>query len=102
MDAFLLSFGVIFLAELGDKSQLMALAFAARFPAVPVLIAITLATALVHLGSVALGATVAVALPTNVISIVAGLAFLAFAAWTLRGDRLDEGDEEKVGARPGR
>jgi putative Ca2+/H+ antiporter (TMEM165/GDT1 family) len=96
MDAFLLSFGVIFLAELGDKSQLMALAFAARFPAVPVLIAITLATALVHLGSVALGATVAVALPTNVISIVAGLAFLVFAAWTLRGDRLDEGDDEKV------
>jgi putative Ca2+/H+ antiporter (TMEM165/GDT1 family) len=96
MDAFVLSFGVIFLAELGDKSQLMALAFAARFPALPVLVAITLATALVHLGSVALGATVAVALPTNVISIVAGLAFLVFAAWTLRGDRLDERDDEKV------
>ena len=48
MEAFLLSFAVIFVAELGDKSQLMALAFAARFPAVPVLIAITLATALVH------------------------------------------------------
>jgi putative Ca2+/H+ antiporter (TMEM165/GDT1 family) len=96
MDAFLLSFGVIFLAELGDKSQLMALAFAARFPALPVLVAITLATALVHLGSVALGATVAVALPTNVISIVAGLAFLVFAAWTLRGDRLDEREDERV------
>jgi putative Ca2+/H+ antiporter (TMEM165/GDT1 family) len=96
IDAFLLSFGVIFLAELGDKSQLMALAFAARFPAVPVLIAITLATALVHLGSVALGATVALALPTNVISIVAGLAFLVFAGWTLRGDRLEESDEEKA------
>jgi putative Ca2+/H+ antiporter (TMEM165/GDT1 family) len=96
MDAFLLSFGVIFLAELGDKSQLMALAFATRFPAVPVLIAITLATLLVHLGSVALGATVALALPTNVIAIVAGLAFLVFAAWTLRGDKLDESDEEKA------
>jgi putative Ca2+/H+ antiporter (TMEM165/GDT1 family) len=96
MSAFLLSFGVIFLAELGDKSQLMALAFAARYPAIPVLIAITLATALVHLGSVALGATVALALPTNLISIVAGLAFLVFAAWTLRGDRLDESDDEKV------
>lgn len=96
MNAFLLSFGVIFLAELGDKSQLMALAFAARFPALPVLVAITAATALVHLGSVALGATVALALPTNLISIVAGLAFLVFAAWTLRGDRLDERDDEKV------
>ena len=96
IDAFLLSFGVIFLAELGDKSQLMALAFAARFPALPVLVAITLATALVHLFSVALGATVALALPASLISIVAGLAFLVFAAWTLRGDRLDEREDEKV------
>ena len=95
MDAFLLSFGVIFLAELGDKSQLMALAFATRFPAIPVLIAISIATAIVHLGSVVLGATVALALPTNVIAIVAGLAFLAFAVWTLRGDELDEDDEAK-------
>lgn len=96
MDAFLLSFGVIFLAELGDKSQLMALAFATRFPAIPVLIAISIATAIVHLGSVALGATVALALPTNVIAIVAGLAFLAFAAWTLRGDELGQDDEAKA------
>jgi Ca2+/H+ antiporter, TMEM165/GDT1 family len=87
---------VIFLAELGDKSQLMALAFATRFPALPVLIAISLATLLVHLGSVALGAAVAVALPTSVIAIVAGVAFLVFAAWTLRGDRLDEADEAKA------
>ena len=96
MDAFLLSFGVIFLAELGDKSQLMALAFATRFPAIPVLVAITLATLVVHLGSVALGATVALALPTDVISIVAGVAFLVFAVWTLRGDRLDETDEARA------
>ena len=38
MDAFLLSFGVIFIAELGDKSQLMALAFATRYPALSVLV----------------------------------------------------------------
>jgi putative Ca2+/H+ antiporter (TMEM165/GDT1 family) len=96
VEAFLLSFGVIFLAELGDKSQLMALAFATRFPAIPVLIAISIATALVHLGSVALGATVALALPTNVIAIVAGIAFLVFAAWTLRGDQLGEQDDERT------
>jgi Ca2+/H+ antiporter, TMEM165/GDT1 family len=96
VDAFLLSFGVIFLAELGDKSQLMALAFATRFPAIPVLIAISIATLIVHLGSVALGATVAIALPTNVIAIVAGVAFLVFAAWTLRGDELGEDDRAKA------
>jgi len=96
LDAFLLSFGVIFLAELGDKSQLMALAFATRFPAGPVLIAITLATALVHAGSVLLGATVALAIPTDVVSIVAGLAFLGFALWTLRGDALDAVNEART------
>jgi putative Ca2+/H+ antiporter (TMEM165/GDT1 family) len=74
----------------------MALAFAARFPALPVLIAITLATALVHAGSVVLGATVAIALPTQAISIVAGLAFLGFAAWTLRGDTLGHEDEARA------
>ena len=96
MDAFLLSFGVIFLAELGDKSQLMALAFATLFPAVPVLIAISLATLIVHLGSVALGVTVAIAVPTTQLAIVAGVAFLVFAAWTLRGDQLGDDDEAKV------
>ena len=55
MEAFLLSFAVIFVAELGDKSQLMALTFATRFRALPVLVGIGLATLLVHLGSVAIG-----------------------------------------------
>jgi len=96
MDAFLLSFAVIFIAELGDKSQLMALTFATRYPAMAVLIAITIATAIVHLGSVALGATVALLIPTNVVSIVAGLAFFAFAAWTWRGDVLSDEDEAKA------
>ena len=41
LHAFFLSFGVIFVAELGDKSQLMALAFATRYKTGPVLIAIT-------------------------------------------------------------
>ena len=96
MDAFFLSFGVIFLAELGDKSQLMALAFATRFPALKVLVAISIATLIVHLGSVALGATVALALPTNLIAVVAGVAFLLFAAWTLRGDELGEDDAARA------
>ena len=102
IDAVLLSFGVIFIAELGDKSQLMALAFATRFPAVAVLVAITIATALDHLGSVVLGATVAAVLPTNIVAIVAGLAFLGFAAWTLRGDVLGASDEARARTEPTR
>ena len=95
LNAFLLSFGVIFLAELGDKSQLTALAFAARFKPWLVLLAVTLATLLVHAGSVVLGKAFALALPTNLINIVAGLAFLAFAAWTLRGDTVDDSTADR-------
>ena len=90
MDALLLSFGVIFIAELGDKSQLMALAFAARYKAIDVLIGITAASAFLFGISVVIGRLVAVSLPTNAINIVAGLAFLAFAAWTIRGARSDD------------
>jgi putative Ca2+/H+ antiporter (TMEM165/GDT1 family) len=94
--ALLLSFGVIFVAELGDKSQLMALAFAARYKALPILIGITAATALVHAVSVVVGAVLGASIPTRAISIVAGLAFFGFAAWTLRGDTLD--DDEAIKA----
>ncbi len=97
MDAFLLSLGVIFVAELGDKSQLMALAFASRYRPMQVLVGITVATLIVHAGSVLLGSVVAAALPTNVINVVAGLVFFVFALWTLRGDAL--GDEDEARAR---
>ncbi|WP_346533603.1 TMEM165/GDT1 family protein [Micromonospora sp. DPT] len=100
MDGFLaalvISFGVIFVAELGDKSQLMALTFATRFKPVPVLIGITVATAIVHLASVAIGYGLNAALPTGWISLIAGLAFLAFGVWTLRGDKLTEEEKRKA------
>jgi len=94
--ALALSFGVIFVAELGDKSQLMALTFATRFRTVPVLIGITIATAVVHLVSVAVGYGLGAALPTGWISLVAALAFFAFGAWTLRGDSLTEDEQGKA------
>jgi len=96
MDAFLLSCGVIFLAELGDKSQLMALAFASRYRAWTVLVAVTLATLLVHAGSVLIGVAFAVALPMSLIQVVAGIAFFVFAGWTLRGDKLGESEEGRA------
>jgi putative Ca2+/H+ antiporter (TMEM165/GDT1 family) len=96
VEAFLLSTGVIFLAELGDKSQLMAMTFATKFRARTVLLGITVATALVHLASVLLGNAVGGALPTGAISVVAGIAFLGFAAWTLRGDTLTAEERSKA------
>ena len=94
--ATVLSFVVIFIAELGDKSQLMALTFATRFRPWPVLIGITVATAVVHAVSVGVGYGLGATLPTDWISLIAGVAFLAFGAWTLRGDSLTEDEEAKA------
>lgn len=98
MNSFALSAALIFVAELGDKSQLMAMTFATRYRAWQVLLGITLATLLVHLGSVALGAVVGATLAANqgLISVLAGVAFLGFAAWTLRGDQLTDEEAEKA------
>jgi putative Ca2+/H+ antiporter (TMEM165/GDT1 family) len=97
--AFLLSTAVIFVAELGDKSQLMAMTFAARYRARDVLVGITAATALVHLASVGIGYFIGdvFAKHQSVIQIGAGMAFLAFAGWTLRGDELTDAEAEKAG-----
>ncbi|HEX4813421.1 MAG TPA: TMEM165/GDT1 family protein [Nonomuraea sp.] len=96
MEAFWISLVVIFVAELGDKSQLMALTFATRFKTWPVLLGITIATTVVHLVSVALGGLIGDALPTTAISVAAGLAFFGFAVWTLRGDELTEEESRKA------
>jgi putative Ca2+/H+ antiporter (TMEM165/GDT1 family) len=96
VDALLLSFAVIFVAELGDKSQLMAMTFATRYTFWTVLAGITAATAVVHLASVAIGVLVGVRLPTTLINVIAGLAFIAFGLWTLRGDKLTEVEKEKA------
>lgn len=98
MSAFLLSTLVIFVAELGDKSQLMAMTFATRYRARDVLLGITAATALVHLASVAIGRFLGDGFGDHqdVITIAAGVAFLGFAAWTLRGDELTEEEAQKA------
>jgi putative Ca2+/H+ antiporter (TMEM165/GDT1 family) len=94
--ALAISFVVIFVAELGDKSQLMALTFATRFKPAQVLIGITVATAVVHAVSVGIGYGLGATLPTGWISLAAGLAFLVFGAWTLRGDELTADEQTKA------
>ncbi|EFQ83507.1 hypothetical protein HMPREF0063_11169 [Aeromicrobium marinum DSM 15272] len=103
-DALVLSTVVIFVAELGDKSQLMAMTFASRYRARDVLIGITLATAVVHLASVGIGYWVGEAFGEYQawISIAAGVAFAGFALWTLRGDHLSEDEAQKATAATGR
>lgn len=97
MHAFLLSVGIVFLAELADKSQLMALAFATRYRALPLLVGVAVAAALVHGVSVVIGAAVGLALPSGLVKTAAGVSFLGFAVWTLRGD--DRPEHEPARAR---
>ena len=94
--ALLLSFAVIFVAELGDKSQLMAMTFALRHRWWVVLGGITFATTAVHLISVAVGHYLGAALPTHLLGILAGVAFVLFGLWTLRGDRLTDDEATRA------
>lgn len=88
-----LAFGAIFVAEFGDKSQLLVLAFATRYPARPVVIGVVLAATVIQGISVAVGAAAGTVLPPGVVEIVSGLAFLAVAAWTLLGDNDEPADD---------
>jgi putative Ca2+/H+ antiporter (TMEM165/GDT1 family) len=90
VSAFLISFAVIFLAELGDKSQLVALWFATKYRWWIVLAGVTAATLVVHLGSVYIGRTIDAVLSEDMLLIVVGISFFVFAAWSIRGDRLTE------------
>lgn len=94
--ALLLSFAVIFVAEMGDKTQLVAMMFALRYRWWVVLAAIGAATTAVHVLSVAIGHYLGAALPPHLLGIIAGAAFVFFGLWTLRGDKLS--DEEATRA----
>ena len=96
LSAFLISFGVIFAAELGDKSQLMALTFATRYPLGVVLVGITGATAIVHAVSVAIGGAMGATIPHRPITLIAAVAFVIFGLWTLRGDSLSDEEKERA------
>ncbi|MHB0998900.1 MAG: TMEM165/GDT1 family protein [Armatimonadota bacterium] len=100
MSAFWLSMVMVFLAELGDKTQLVALSLSCRFNAKVVLAGVFVATLVVHVISVGLGGGMGKILPDAWIQFIAGLAFIGFGLWTLRGDSLDdEGDKSTRKAR---
>ena len=91
---------MIFLAELGDKTQLVALTLACRFQATVVLAGIFAATLVVHVISVLLGAGLGEVLPKSWIALAAGVAFIGFGLWTLRGDSLAGEDGVRRGRSP--
>ena len=97
LEAFLVSTGVVALAEMGDKTQLLALLLAARFRrALPVVAGIFVATLVNHALAAWLGAGIAEWLGRDALRWVLGLSFLAMAGWTLIPDRID-GEEKAPG-----
>jgi len=95
MSAFLASFLFVVLAEMGDKTQLLAMAFASRYKASQVLVAVFLATIINHGLAVLAGHFLAQTLPMDILSLVASLSFLLFGLWTIRGDTL-EGEDKRA------
>ena len=86
------AFFLIFVAEMGDKTQILAMAFATKYPIKKVLLGIFIGAFLNHGIAVALGATISDIFPLSTIQIVAGIAFIGFALWTLIGDDSEEGE----------
>jgi Ca2+/H+ antiporter, TMEM165/GDT1 family len=84
LTATLISLGVVFVAELGDKSQLIAMTYALRHRWWVVLSGVAVAAFLVHGLSVTIGHFLGVTLPERPIAFAAALAFFGFAAWTWR------------------
>jgi putative Ca2+/H+ antiporter (TMEM165/GDT1 family) len=93
VESLLAALGLVFVAELGDKTQLVALGFGARHRLAPVLAGVTIAYMATNLLSVLVGGLLGVTLPTRAIGLGGGVLFLAFAAWTLWRDGGDDGGE---------
>lgn len=91
MHEFLISTAIVALAEMGDKTQLLALLLAARFrKPVPILIAILAATLINHGLSAVLGQWITTVLSPEVLIWVLSLGFIGMAAWMLIPDELDD------------
>jgi hypothetical protein len=94
MEAFLISTGIVALAEMGDKTQLLALLLAARFKRPwPIIAGIFFATVLNHAVAGAVGSWIQQQLGADVLRWVLGLSFLAMAVWMLVPDKLDDDDD---------
>jgi putative Ca2+/H+ antiporter (TMEM165/GDT1 family) len=97
MESFLVSTGVVALAEMGDKTQLLSLLLAAKFRRpIPIILGILVATLLNHAFAGAIGDWITTVIGNDTLRWILGLSFLAMAAWTLIPDKLDDVDVKPV------
>lgn len=91
MEAFLISSGIVALAEIGDKTQLLAFILAAKFrKPLPIILGILLATLANHAFAGAVGAWITSFVTPEILRWVLGVSFLGMAVWTLIPDKLEE------------
>ena len=101
MEALLVSAGVVALAEIGDKTQLLAFILAARFKKpLPIIAGILCATLVNHGLAGALGAWITSVLSPEILRWVLGLSFVGMAIWTMIPDKIEE-EEAQVAGRVG-
>jgi putative Ca2+/H+ antiporter (TMEM165/GDT1 family) len=93
MGALLLAFGVVFVAELGDKTQLVVLTLAVRQRVAAVLAGLAVTIALLQALAVSVGASISAVVPGRALEIAAGVLFFGFAWWTWRNAGRVEPDE---------
>lgn len=95
--AFIFSVSAVTLAEMGDKTQLLAMAFASRYKSAKVLMGVFLATVFNHALAVALGNMITRFYNAEAwIQAIASISFVFFGLWTFRGDRLDGEQNRKT------
>jgi len=99
MTAYLASLGFVVLAEMGDKTQLLAMAFASRYKWQTVMWGVFAATLVNHLLAVVAGNYLTRLIPLSYIQIAAAASFILFGLWTLRGDTL-EGEDKRFNYSP--
>ena len=93
MEAFLISTGIVALAEIGDKTQLLAFILAAKFrKPLPIILGILVATLANHGCAGALGSWITSLAGPVTMRWVLGVSFIAMALWTLIPDKFDEDD----------
>ena len=103
MGSLFAAMGLVFVAELGDKTQLVAMGFGARHRILPVMVGMFIAYAAANLLAVVVGGLLGATLPTRALGLAGGVLFLAFAAWSLRPEADEaDGEDAAAGAEPAR
>lgn len=95
MSEFIKAMLLVVVAEMGDKTQLLAMAMASKYKVGQVMLGVLIATIFNHALAVLAGTYLSSLIPMGAVEVVAAVAFLAFGLWTLRGDKIDDDGDKK-------